>query len=301
MSNVGEILISEFTNMELMFDSNRKGAKEETMELYKTLFRKLEILELKTGIYYRARKIDKKKDVLEEKNIKLASDGRVYGFNKKNSGVPPIEKCIAGRLNRKYEQVLYLSDDEITCFYEVKPELNEYISLAKFNIIKPIKILDFTPYCKEDYIDFFDKKALFEFQQKGYNLQQLFFGIQRILVIPDFAANDYKIANEIANMIKDVSKEIKVDGIKYKSFYTKGNNIALWNYDNVIFASNRGEVYNYYKNDPLYEAVFISLNTSNIISKKVMFDTLKKDIIKENIKQELIDNLFDISIGKDKF
>lgn len=214
MEDTHKILFSRLTNKMLMYDAGKGEIKEDVRELYKNLFRKLEILEIESGVYYRARKIDKQIDVLKDKTIVMTKEGIVCGFDEENSGVPfKPEKRKVGRLNRQGEPVLYIANDIITCLYEVKPKLEEYISVAMFEIKDSIRILDFTPFCKTDYIDFFNIDVVHEFGQKGYNFQELFFGIQEILTMPDFQEEDYQISNEVADIIKEVSHELGVDGI----------------------------------------------------------------------------------------
>ena len=155
MGNVGEILYSALTNRMLMYDAGKGEIKEKVRELYKNLFRKLEILEIESGVYYRAHKIDKQKDVIRDKKIVMTKEGKVCGFDKDNSGVPlQEENRKPGRLNRQGEPVLYIADDIITCLHEVKPALMEYISVARFEIVNPIRILNFTPFYKTDYINY---------------------------------------------------------------------------------------------------------------------------------------------------
>lgn len=291
MGNTGEILLSALTNRMLMYDAGKGEIKEEIRELYKNLFRKLEVIEIESGIFYRARKIDKQKDVLKDKTIVMTKEGKVCGFNEVNSGVPLKEKDRkVGRLNRKGEPVLYLANDIITCLYEVKPTLMEYISVARFKIENPIRILNFTPFYKADYINYFNADVIHEFEQKGYNCQELFCGIQEILTMPDFQEKDYQISNEIADIIKEVSRELETDGISYKSYYTVGNNIALWNYDNAKFINDSSQVYSFYKDIPC--KIFLQLNVGDMICKEFLPDNLVTNINTHKNRKELIYNLF---------
>ena len=291
MGNVGEILYSALTNRMLMYDAGKGKIKEEVRELYKNLFRKLEILEIESGVYYRAHKIDKQKDVIRDKKIVMTKEGKVCGFDKDSSGVPLQEEDRKpGRLNRQGEPVLYIADDIITCLHEVKPALMEYISVARFEIVNPIRILNFTPFYKTDYINYFNADVVHEFEQKGYNCQELFCGIQEILTMPDFKDEDYKISNKIADIIKEVSHELGVDGISYKSYYTVGENIALWNYDNAKFINDSSQVYSFCKDSPC--EIFLQLNDGDVICKEPIQDNIVTDINTHENRKELIYNLF---------
>lgn len=291
MEDTHKILFSRLTNKMLMYDAGKGKIKEGVRELYKNLFRKLKILEIESGIYYRAHKIDKLKDVLRDKKIVKTKEGKVCGFDEKNSGVPLREEDRRpGRLNRQGEPVLYLANDIITCLYEVKPKLEEYISVAMFEIKDSIRILDFTPFCKTDYIDFFNIDVVHEFGQKGYNFQELFFGIQKILTMPDFQEEDYQISNAVVDIIKEVSYELGVDGISYKSFYTNGNNMALWNYDNAKFINDSSQVYSFCKDSPC--EIFLQLNDGDVICKEFLPNNIVTNINTNENREELIYNLF---------
>lgn len=291
MGNVSEILHSALTNRMLMYDAGKGEIKEEVRELYKNLFRELEILEIESGIFYRARKINEQKDVLEKKKIIITSEGKVCGFDEKNSGVPsnPEDRKV-GRLNRQGEPVLYIANDVITCLYEVKPKLMAYISVAMFEIENPVRILNFTPFYKTDYTNYFSADVVNQFEQKGYNCQELFCGIQEILTMPDFQEKDYQISNEIADIIKEVSHELGVDGISYKSYYTIGNNIALWNFDNAKFINDSSQVYCFCKNDPC--EIFLQLNDGDVICKEFLPDNVITEINTHEKRKKLIYNLF---------
>lgn len=299
MAAANEVLLSELISRKIIFDAGRSEIKEGEKFLYEKLFSRLKILSLGTGIYYRARKIDRVKDVIEDKKIKLAGDGSILGFDEENSGVPPTEKCIAGRLNKEGEQVLYIADDILTSFGEIKAKSNEYISLAGYKTQRKIKVLDFTPFCRADYENFFDKDLVFEFHEKGYDLQHLFTRIQVVLMMREYRKDNYKVPNAVADIIKEVSKSMDVDGIQYISDYTKGNNIALWNFSDMKFIGKNGEVYNFYKNESAYD-IYMSLNTGNIISRGNITEDIRKrmDADKDKIRNRLVYDLFNGSRSK---
>ena len=78
-------------------------------------------------------------------------------------------------------------------------------------------------------------------------------------------------------MIADIMKKIKgVSGVKYKSFYGFGNNIALWNCENA-FEYHGSEVYlNYCSNNGL-----INLKDRSVIDNGSMFKKqIETDIFK---------------------
>lgn len=293
MAKTAEVLLSELTSRKIIFDAQKGGIKPKDKELYQILFSRLNIISLETGTYYRARRIDKEIDIFKEKTITLTETGQVLGFDEEKSGVKKAEECEAKRLNKQGEQVLYLADDALTCFKEIRSELDDYISLAKFKAQRQIKVWDFTPFCKADYTDFFDEDTIYEFHKKGYDLQHLFVRIQEVLMMPEYAIDDYKVPNAIADMIKEVSKNMDVDGIKYISNYTKGHNIALWNFCDMKFTGINGKVYEFYKCGSSFE-LYIELDTGKVIGKGDIPIEMKENIEtdKDKIRNRLIYDLF---------
>lgn len=68
---------------------------------------------------------------------------RYKGFNAKHSNMPPSELAHAGRANPEKISYLYLSEDPITCVYEVRPTIDQFVSVATFKTNKDLKIYDF--------------------------------------------------------------------------------------------------------------------------------------------------------------
>lgn len=69
---------------------------------------------------------------------------RFKGFNAKESLPPPTNQVVAGRANPDHIRYLYLSEDEETPLYEVRPTIGQYVSVAKFKTIQKLKIFDLT-------------------------------------------------------------------------------------------------------------------------------------------------------------
>lgn len=113
-------------------------------EIFLNDFREYFVITIPKGIaFYRAR-------VLEECDYKSIDKGigylkqRLYGFNWKESKEPPVEKAAAGRTSRKGEVVLYLASEEITACLEVKPQIRQMVSVAKFISVEDVQVIDFS-------------------------------------------------------------------------------------------------------------------------------------------------------------
>lgn len=136
------------------------------------------------------------------------------GFDSKNSGIPPVELVKAGRANPIHIGYLYLSEDENTPIYEVRPTIGQTVSVARFSVRKDLKIYDFTkdiPIKTEE--DIKGLSLLFSYLgnkfSKPYNGQQ----------------EEYLPTQYLAETIKNMG----FDGIRFKSsLNANGINIVLF-------------------------------------------------------------------------
>ena len=148
---------------------------------------------------YRARIVEDDLNLKDNDNAK-----RFFGYNKEDSGMAPKSKIKRdGRLNYKGEQVLYLANDQYTALAEVRPEKKIWVSIAGFEILDDIEVINF---CNNGY----SPKSImhwisFEFYKPVHN-------------------SEYRITQQIGKVIK----ELGYCGIKYSScFSAKGVNLAL--------------------------------------------------------------------------
>ena len=58
-------------------------------------------------------------------------------------GAPPKKVASSGRVNKSKTPVLYLAESPETAMCEVRPSFKDYISVARFRLIKQIKLIDF--------------------------------------------------------------------------------------------------------------------------------------------------------------
>lgn len=64
------------------------------------------------------------------------------GYNSKESLAPPPSVSVAGRANPEGISYTYLCEDENTPVYEVRPTINQIVSVAKFKLNRQLKIFD---------------------------------------------------------------------------------------------------------------------------------------------------------------
>ena len=131
------------------FEAINKIHKDDNLNAIKKCLDLCKTVCLEDKLYYRAR------------NIFSTSNGITFcegvpqnGYNEEESGVAPIESCNYGRVNDKYEQVLYISEDEETTIKEVRTKVGEYVSVATCKFTDSIIVFDFSPYSEEQLSDY---------------------------------------------------------------------------------------------------------------------------------------------------
>ncbi len=64
------------------------------------------------------------------------------GFSQKEMGIPPLEKARAGRIGAEGIPCFYLANDVDTSIKEVRAGAFDYVTVAKYKIIKPLRVID---------------------------------------------------------------------------------------------------------------------------------------------------------------
>lgn len=138
------------------------------------------------------------------------------GFNKKESTAPPKDFVVAGRLNPSFIRYLYVAEEEETAIYEVKPKLQQRISIARCHPKKELKIFDFSSvsYDEDQLLGIISEK----FSEPCHSEEK-----------------DYIPTQYLAEKIKLMG----YDGIMFKSSLKKdGNNLVVFEPDNFEFISS---------------------------------------------------------------
>ena len=132
-------------------------------------------------------------------------------------GAPSAEKATAGRINFDKEPCLYLTEEQQTCIYEVKPYIKQFITIGTFETKKSkIKILDL---CQEEVSG-----------ELELNTEIMNFIAKKISepIPPEDRSSDYLPTQKFAQYVQKKG----FDGIKYwSSLIEKGKNVALFNID----------------------------------------------------------------------
>ena len=191
----------------------------------------MEPMALEHRDFYRARVV-KTANIKESAGFESDNNDHICaGFNAGESGKAPEKYVNAGRINRQWESIWYLTDDKYTSLSEVRPAVREQISLARYKIAdySNIRVLDFCNPSVEMNSGFDKSNTPLE----DYDIQEIYVLIQKLLTLPAYDEQTYYVSNKIV----DFAKASNISGIKYKSFYGPGNNIALWNIseDSMVF------------------------------------------------------------------
>ena len=145
-------------------------------------------------------------------------------------GPPPPEFAASNRMNAPGISVFYGAMDQSTCLSEVRPPVGGYVVLAKFELIRPVRILDLDALAKVYVNDSYFDPNYAERQGRAAFLRRLAVEFSRP-VMPRDADAEYLptqvVAEYLANKI-----EPRLDGILFPSSQTggRGQNLALFNH-----------------------------------------------------------------------
>lgn len=139
---------------------------------------------------------------------------RYKGYSAADSGAPEPDLIGNGRANPDHIRYLYLSEDSVTPVYEIRPIIGEQVSVARFQLIKEIKVYDLTLDI-QDYM----KDPEYEWPSL-YNTIGKMFSKPYNGVVQQYIPTQY-LAEEI--------KRMGFDGLRFNSSLHKGGiNIVLF-------------------------------------------------------------------------
>jgi len=136
-------------------------------------------------------------------------------------GKPPAENSTSGRANPKGIAYLYLASDKETAMAEVRPYINDYITIGNFKVKNELSIIDLSnpiidsPFKYGDKLKYFIGHIAF-LKMLGYELSKT--------INPTNADLDYIPLQFLCEFIKNDG----FDGVKYKSSMGNGYNLALF-------------------------------------------------------------------------
>lgn len=145
-------------------------------------------------------------------------------------GPPPPESAPAGRMNADGIPVFYGSLDQDTCISEVRPPVGSYVVTGKFQLLKPVRLLDLNllqdvtiekSYFDREYADRSNRAAFLK--QFGRELTRP--------VMPEDETREYIATQVIAEYLAH-KMQPRIDGIFFRSSQTDppGENVVLFNH-----------------------------------------------------------------------
>lgn len=171
------------------------------------------ILKFEAGtVFYRSRISDKK------------------GFQAKYMKMPPAEKASAGRIGAAGIPCFYLANDVNTSIQEVRAGAFDYVTVAKYKILKPIKVIDLR--CI-DHISPFSIQDPVALAINRETLLKIKSEIEKPVRI-----SDQDIEYVPIQFICDYIRKKGYDGIVYRSTMNKhGYNLSAFSDNNFKFVS----------------------------------------------------------------
>jgi hypothetical protein len=143
-------------------------------------------------------------------------------------GPPPPLLANAGRMNARGISVFYGANDPEVAIAEVRPPVGSWVAVAKFDIIRPIKLLDLTALTRlRSEGSYFDPGYAATLERRAF-LRNLSQRIARP-VMPDDEAFDYLATQAVADFLA-TEHEAPVDGIIFVSAQKQGKsrNVVLF-------------------------------------------------------------------------
>ena len=142
-------------------------------------------------------------------------------------GSPPSRLAGSGRMNALGISVFYGAGTAETAIAEVRPPVGSKVVVAKFHIVRPLRLLDLT--ALENVIDdgsIFDPTLRMRLERVAF-LRSL--GRQMLRpVMPDDEALDYLATQAVADFLATENDPV-LDGVIYRSVQTKGGrNVVLF-------------------------------------------------------------------------
>lgn len=142
-------------------------------------------------------------------------------------GSPPARLASAGRMNARGISVFYGATDAGVAIAEVRPPVGSKAAVARFVIIRPLRLLDLTALQEvHDRGSIFDPSLKDRLERVAF-LQSLGLRIARP-VMPDDETFDYLATQAIADFLA-TENEPRLDGIIFQSAQSKeGRNVVLF-------------------------------------------------------------------------
>lgn len=143
---------------------------------------------------------------------------------------PLPEKASEGRVNPKGIPYLYLATNEKTAISEARPWIGTYVTLGEFETCKPLKVVDCSR-CEIDPLGMTASDLDLLWKLKPPKPEEVIDCVWRWidLAFSESADRDDSTAEYVpTQIIAELFKTNGSDGVKYKSLFNGGDNVALF-------------------------------------------------------------------------
>lgn len=156
------------------------------------------------------------------KGLRVAEDGEIIsdGYTKEEMSAPSKENAKDGRANPAGIFYLYLAENLETSIAEIKPYIDDTITIASFSLSRKVKIVDIGQGAPSL------SKAILSKNKDSFD--HLWFGIKMYFAIPVKPQEPKRYIP--TQYVAELFKNNGYDGIKFDSVQRRGNfNIVLFN------------------------------------------------------------------------
>lgn len=137
------------------------------------------------------------------------------GYDAKNSTAPKANLVSNGRANPDHIRYLYLCEDDITPIYEIRPIIGETVSVAKFKLLRDVKVYDLT------------LSILDESSDSSFAFTSLYNSIGKMFSRPHNGDVSKYLPTQF---LSEEIKKMGFDGLRFNSsLYESGINLVLFN------------------------------------------------------------------------
>lgn len=156
---------------------------------------------------------------------RLSPDGKKFDIDE--IGAPPKEKAVEGRANPSWIPYLYLASNPDTAISEIRPQVNDTVSVGSFKLNKQAHIIDL----RNPYIDTpFRWGNNLAFVLDIHHFLRMLGKILSKPVSRNRTTKEYLPSQYLCEFIKSNG----FDGVLYRSDLGDGHNLVLFNSEKVV-------------------------------------------------------------------
>ncbi|RKS95593.1 RES domain-containing protein [Flavobacterium limicola] len=225
----------QWSNFEHILKTSARFFNKNNEELLRSVFEEIESLHTHEGKPV-VRNIGTEKDVTHLYRARaFQSDFKLKNALQspdKELGPPPSEFATAGRMNSRGISVFYGATDANTALAEIRPPVGCKVALARFELMKTLKVLDLSALTSTLVIGSIFDETYADRLSRIMFLRNLSQRMTRP-VMPDDEHSEYLTTQVVADFL---SSELELDGIIFPSAQShRGLNVTLFHSASRVF------------------------------------------------------------------